>query len=632
MKKQNYKFHAMRITILLIVTILTSHTALAQSTAALTILNRDGAPVDAITDGDRIQLRLSLPATLTDSAQVQFLLEDSIVATCVIPAGAAECATDPFLSLGWHWTASGAAMPERTLRATTGGQEAAVVTLPVAARPVVMVHGFVSTWEAWTTYLGPQGYLALAGIPGYAVGDGQVPGALNTGSLDDPAGRTNTIHQNAEVVGQYIAAVKKATGAEMVDLLAHSMGGLISRYYIDRVMPGRDVAQLIMLGSPMAGTECANLPASLGLYLPATLEIRPSYVLGIFNQQVTHRHGIAFNALAGNPIHEAFKSPCTSTPTDIAVSQASVNAIPLESTVMPLLHTDLNTAQVVFDEFVLPLLSQGPGEYPEQPDVPAAASAAQPLQFSRVYTGHIDPGQTEEFVITIEDGVTVASFSLFDTTHSLQTRVQGASGNTIDLTSENNGLVVVDDPAVMFYLGYGFNNPRPGQWRVTLLTSETTPSAGADYALTAYMLGGGVVDASALPLLPQVGEPVALQASLSLNAVSVPVQAATARIQAPDGQVTTQEMLLEDGQAVLELQADLEGLYGIDLLVSGALPSGAVVERTSFLSFQAQPSAPPTRSTLLVGVLLALGCLLALILGAAGLLFLRRRTRRARNS
>lgn len=54
------------------------------------------------------------------------------------------------------------------------------------------------------------------------------------------------------------------------------MGGLIARYYIDRVMTSRDIAQLLMLGSPMAGTDCADLPASLGLYLPASLEIRPA--------------------------------------------------------------------------------------------------------------------------------------------------------------------------------------------------------------------------------------------------------------------------------------------------------------------------------------------------------------------
>jgi hypothetical protein len=77
------------------------------------------------------------------------------------------------------------------------------------------------------------------GWKGFAVGDGQVPGAMTTGEFTNPAIRTNTIAQNAEILGQYISNVRKQTGADMVDLVVHSMGGMISRYYIDRVMQER---------------------------------------------------------------------------------------------------------------------------------------------------------------------------------------------------------------------------------------------------------------------------------------------------------------------------------------------------------------------------------------------------------
>ena len=468
-----------------------------------------------------------------------------------------------------------------------------------------MVHGFASSWDAWKNYLGPDGYLASVGIQGFAVGDGHVEGKLNTGSLQDPAGRTNTIQQNAEIVGQYILKVKQLTGAEMVDLIAHSMGGLISRYYIGQVMQDRDVAQLLMLGSPMAGTGCANLPASLGLYLPAALEIRPSYVVSIFNQQVTQRRGIAFHALAGDPITEAFKSPCTAVPTDIAVSQESVTAIPLEARFMPVLHIDLNTSRQVFDEFVFPLLRTSTGGFPEQPDQPAGAPG-QPLQFTRIFTGHLDPGQSQEVVIQIEEGVSVAGFSLFDTSRSLENVVRGASGNQIELSTAANGLVVIDDPSSLFYLGYGFNNPKPGQWRVTLHTTPTTPAAGADYALTAYMVGGVRLEASVLPLLPRPDEPVTFEASMSLNGQPVVIQSAQARIHLPDGGVLNLDLALSAAGASSQWQPTQEGLYGIDLLVNGLLSPEQVVERTAFLSIQVQPANPPTHLTLFVFLFLAL--------------------------
>ena len=100
-------------------------------------------------------------------------------------------------------------------------------------------------------------------------------------------------------------------GAQMVDLVAHSMGGLVARVYIAQVMDERDVAQLIMLGTPNGGSPCARLPVSLGFAVPASLELRPNYVRNVLNPQVTERRDVPFSMLAGTPINDAFRSPCT---------------------------------------------------------------------------------------------------------------------------------------------------------------------------------------------------------------------------------------------------------------------------------------------------------------------------------
>jgi pimeloyl-ACP methyl ester carboxylesterase len=591
----------------------------------LALLDRSGEVEQALVDGNLIQLRLTLNQKTNQEMDIRFALDEVDVAACSIVVDGDSCTSGLFYSLGWYWDASGAAQALGVLKALYGVEEIASLTVQVRPRPVVMVHGFASSWEAWENYLGPEGYLSAAGIQSFAVGDGQVEGQMNTGSLANPSERTNTIHQNAEVVGRYIENVKDLTGAELVDLIAHSMGGLISRYYIDQVMEDRDVTQLIMLGSPMAGTECANLPASLGLYLPAALEIRPSYVEGIFNQQVTRRAGMTFYALAGNPIIDAFKSPCTTVPTDIAVSQNSVTAIPVEAKFMSVLHMELNTSEVVFTDFVLPLLKKTTGQYPDQPDPPQAESTGQPLQFTRVFTGHLDPGQSEEIVIQIEEGVAVAGFSLFDTSRSLANRVVGASGNEIELSPDVNGLVVVNDPSSLFYLGYGFNNPRPGQWRVTLTTTAETPPEGADYALTAYMIGGARLDASALPLLPQVNETVAVEASLSLNGQPVDIQNAQVRIRKPGGEILDLDLATSGSQASASWQPDVEGLYGIDLLVRGEIAEGVTIERTGFLSIQAQPVAPSTQTVVVALIVLGIGFLF--IAGSLGVFFILRRLR-----
>ncbi|MBK8025498.1 MAG: alpha/beta fold hydrolase [Chloroflexi bacterium] len=163
--------------------------------------------------------------------------------------------------------------------------------LKVLPRPVVLIHGFTGvpgTWDAFKTYLSG----ASTGDPdwqGYAVGDGQYPGMLNTGSFLNPAPLTNTIAQNALEVANYIEALRIDKNAWHVDLVGHSMGGLIARRYIHHDMPtnlpggGPLVSHLVMLGTPNAGT-CYALPFANGVLLqPAVSELTPTYVGLIFN-------------------------------------------------------------------------------------------------------------------------------------------------------------------------------------------------------------------------------------------------------------------------------------------------------------------------------------------------------------
>jgi pimeloyl-ACP methyl ester carboxylesterase len=582
--------------------------------AEVAVLNRGGAAVTHITDGDRIRLQARLAVAAGAATLVTFTLDPDSLPTgaCTVAAGHAECATEPFMALGWHWSAGGQAAPRRTVTAATASGPLASAGVDVAARPVVMVHGFVSSAKAWESYLGAAGFLASIGVPAYAVGDGQAPGTLNTGSLTTPSARTNTIAENAAVLRDYIAGVKAATGAETVDLLGHSMGGLISRYYLDRLMADRDVGLLIMLGTPHAGSDCAALPAALDLYLPATIEIRPQYVSGVFDRQITHRRGVPFYAVAGTAILEPFKAPCTGVPSDIAVSLGSAEAIPVHLSESPLLHVDLNNSPEVFADYVRPLLAQPAGKIVDEPDPAPAAGSAPPLQFTRVFTGHVPAGESVTHTIDIEAGVAVASFALFDPTRSLTVTVHGASGNIVALSADKNGLRVVDDPGTLVYLGYGFDHPKPGPWQVTLLATDRTPAAGADYAITAQLAGGVELSAETSNLLPIAGEAVEIRARLTLGGQSLPVTAARAVIRGPDGLLTAP--LHAEGDAwQLRWAPATPGLYALDVLVIGQAPDGTPVARTAFLSVEAQPSAAQAQG---------MQSSLALIAGGAGVVVL----------
>lgn len=589
------------------------------------VLRRDGSTAHRVTDGDTLRLRVTLAETAASPQTVDFARPGGAsLASCTIEMGQAACETAPFSSLGWYWESAGhPGQPSLEARRHNSAEILAGAVLEVSPRPVVMVHGFASSWQAWVNYLGPSGYLAAQGIPGFAVGDGRVPGTMNTGDLAHPTGTTNTLLENAAVLGDYIAGVKRLTGAEMVDLVAHSMGGLISRAYIGQVMGERDVAQLIMLGSPMAGTDCANLPAALGLYLPATLELRPSYVRSIFNQQVSRRRGIAFHALAGVPILEGIKSPCTDVPTDLAVSLSSVTAIPLDAVQLPILHPELNLSAQAFDEFVLPLLQAPAASFAVPSEPAAAASPAEGAQFSRLFQGHVDASSSAKLTIPIDPGITVATFALYDTTRTLQVSVTGASGKTIELDAEKNGLVVIDDPEALFYLGYGFKDPKPGLWRVRLASTASTPPGGADFALTARFDGGAELIATIDPLLPSAGSPVRLAGHLRLGSQDLALRSAVATIQRPDGSMDTLTLEVDGALAEAEVRTGPAGLYGVDLWVTTSTSDGASIERSAFLAFEVQPVGKDG-----VVPIVALGTTIGAAVGVAGLLLLRLRRRR----
>ena len=446
---------------------------------------------------------------------------------------------------------------------------------------------------------------------------------MNTGSLSDPAARTNTIAENAAILGEYITNVQKATGAERVDLLVHSMGGMISRYYLDRVMKTDDVAQLIILGTPMAGSACANLPAALGLLLPATLEIQPAYMVNIFNQQIVRRQGVPFHALAGTKLLDAVQSPCTPVPSDLVVTVDSVKAIPMPVQEIELLHTELNTSPRVFDEFVKPLLQTPSGQFERAEDLPAHPVPSVSQQFTKVYTGHLNPGETQDVIINIDANVSVANFALYDTSRSLDVSVTGASGNTIALDTEVNGLIKVNDPSTLVYLGYGFRQPRPGRWVVTLLTTETTPPVGADYAIMAVFDGGATFSTRTDLTTPELNQTVNVFAELTVDGQPLEIQDAQAILRKPDGNTETLSIAVDGNQATLSVTPTQNGIYGIELNVTAQSADGISIDRAAFLSFEVQAADEQfTIIRLLVGVA-CVAVLASVILMVA--MFVRRR-------
>lgn len=585
------------------------------ATPQVSLLDRNGGVVDSIVDANEVQLRIRLGVPEDAEIKVEFRSPDLTkpLGECTVQAGADSCETSPFRALGWYWSRDGNRTPQRTISAFVDGNQAiGSLKVSVTPRPVVMVHGFNADYKTWAAYLGPQGFLAELGLPGFAAGDGQVPGVMQTGSITEPLKRTNTIAQNAAILGEYIDHVREATGAETVDLLVHSMGGMISRYYIDRLMHDSEVAQLIILGTPMGGSACSILPASLGMMLPATLEIQPSYMTNVFNQQIIHRQGVPFHALAGTKLVDAVASPCTPVPSDVVVTLDSVRAIPMPVEEIELLHTELNTSREVFAGFVTRQLKTSPDDFEVATDPLPGSNAPVSGQFSRVYTGHLDPGDRQDVVINIDPDVTVANFALFDTSRSLEILVTGASGQRLTLDPVQNGAIRIDDPSTMIYLGYGFRQPRPGRWVVTLETTPTTPASGADYAIAAQFNGGALLRITQDITVARLNEAVTITGNLTADEAAVPLRSASAIVRHPDGSVETLDMEVSGNQAEVKVAPPTSGIYAIEIDVLADSVDGHVIDRAAFLTFEVEPAAQETAYSQLLALGLVAGMVLVI--------------------
>jgi triacylglycerol esterase/lipase EstA (alpha/beta hydrolase family) len=138
-------------------------------------------------------------------------------------------------------------------------------------RPVILVHGtfenMSGSWQALSPLLYDNGYCVFALNYGSYEGSGQF-GIYATGD----------IAQSAEQLASFVTQVRAATGARKVDLVGHSQGGMMPRYYLRFLGGAKTVHTLVGLSPSNHGTTLdgiftlANLlgvGSAFGFHCPA---------------------------------------------------------------------------------------------------------------------------------------------------------------------------------------------------------------------------------------------------------------------------------------------------------------------------------------------------------------------------
>ena len=131
---------------------------------------------------------------------------------------------------------------------------------PLAERPPVLVlHGFMGTRGAMFPLVQR---LWRDGFTVYS----RSLGLLNTGD----------VRRSAALIAHEVAHILERTGAKAIDLVAHSMGGLIALYYTKFLGGAPHVRKVVNMGTPYQGTWAGLLGvAALGGLSRGTWQILP---------------------------------------------------------------------------------------------------------------------------------------------------------------------------------------------------------------------------------------------------------------------------------------------------------------------------------------------------------------------
>jgi triacylglycerol esterase/lipase EstA (alpha/beta hydrolase family) len=186
----------------------------------------------------------------TRTTMAAFLL----TTTALAAAGAAEASAGPAkastLPVNYSFAAGFAATFNSPTTPPPGANDFGCKPSSAHPYPVVLVHGTFENmddnWQAAAPLLANHGYCVFAFNYGGATSGSDIQG---TGDIAAAAG------QLATFVNQVLAA----TGAPKVDLVGHSQGGMMPRYYIDSLGGAATVHTLVGIAPSNYGTTLDGL-------------------------------------------------------------------------------------------------------------------------------------------------------------------------------------------------------------------------------------------------------------------------------------------------------------------------------------------------------------------------------------
>jgi triacylglycerol lipase len=188
--------------------------------------------------------------------------------------------------------------------------------------PVLIIHGF----------LGTRGSMYL--LERRLVQDGFVCVSFNLGTLN-----VRDIRRSAFLIHRKIERILAQTPSQKIDIIGHSMGGLIGLYYVKKLGGHTRVRKLIMMGTPVRGTWAALAGvATLGLWSTSSWQLLP--------------RSRFLDELAQGPIPPGVEVHTIAAARDWVVPLATTRLRGANAMTVPLGHSSLVVAEQVYRRIV----------------------------------------------------------------------------------------------------------------------------------------------------------------------------------------------------------------------------------------------------------------------------------------
>ncbi|KAF9154005.1 hypothetical protein BG015_002148 [Linnemannia schmuckeri] len=190
-------------------------------------------------------------------------IPEGLVARSVESATAADASAAAYVPVSERtWTAEEIEEHHQWVKRSSAGINDWDCTPAAGKRPVVLVHGLIANKDNNWIYMGPR--LKAAGYCVYSLTYGSLPGIYLLAGLDK-------MENGAAQLSAFVDKVLAATNATKVDLVGHSQGSLMPRYYLKFLGGAAKVNKFAAFGTIAYGTTLSGIVpflTSLGLYDP----------------------------------------------------------------------------------------------------------------------------------------------------------------------------------------------------------------------------------------------------------------------------------------------------------------------------------------------------------------------------